>query len=178
MATIFEYVESAKGRRDLASALQLCEVPVDAKEANTTVSWLLSAIGTMAMGSYPFASSYLLGGDGFLPPYPLRQACAHLEHDFADDAYGRLSALGEAVGVFYNYSNQTECFLPLNNFRFIVHGGASEQMQSYMEAAACGYLHCTVMPMPASMDGEQVMWNVRYLVIFLAGHTQPNDQMT
>jgi hypothetical protein len=37
---------------------------------------LQDAFDYLAMGNYPYASSYILNGDGMLPPYPFRLACS------------------------------------------------------------------------------------------------------
>lgn len=55
-----------------------------------------------AMGNFPYPSTYILNGDGELPPYPVRVACQRLSQP---DLEGPplLSALAAAAGVFYNY---------------------------------------------------------------------------
>lgn len=43
--------------------------------------WARSAFDYLAMGNYPYATGYILNdGDGLvtLPPWPLREACAHM----------------------------------------------------------------------------------------------------
>ncbi len=157
-STIFEWVQTENGRVKLAQVFNLCSIPIDEQEANTTISWILSAIGTMSMGSYPFSSSYMTGGMYNLPPYPLLKACEYLNYDFGNDSYKRLNALGQAMGVFYNASMNVDCYIPINNISFIINGGVNEQIYSYLEGIACGYLHCTVMPMPNSMNGIDDMF--------------------
>ena len=51
--------------------------------------WLDDAMSYMAMGNYPYESSYILNGDGTLPPFPVRAAC-----DFFDDYYAGRDADG------------------------------------------------------------------------------------
>ena len=58
---------------------------------------------TRALGNYPYSSSYILNGDGILPPYPLRVACsgAISNPKLAEEAAGGdalLSALADAAG--------------------------------------------------------------------------------
>ncbi len=50
--------QTAQGRQDLKTGLNLCHTP------NT-----VDAIFIMAEGSYPYSSSYMLNGEGYLPPY-------------------------------------------------------------------------------------------------------------
>eukprot|EP00892_Ulva_mutabilis_P001558 jgi/Ulvmu1/11402/UM075_0064.1 len=40
--------------------------------------WAASAFDMMAMGNYPFESGYMLNGNGYLPPFPVRVACQAL----------------------------------------------------------------------------------------------------
>ena len=51
----------------------------------------------MAMGSYPYPSSYILNGDGFLPAYPMREMCKRIVGRLSDaPAGGSKSSLVEA----------------------------------------------------------------------------------
>jgi hypothetical protein len=43
--------------------------------------WLSSAWDYMAMGDFPYPSSYMLNGNGQLPAYPVKVACAHLARE-------------------------------------------------------------------------------------------------
>ena len=66
------------------------------------------------VGNFPYPSSYILNGDGTLPAYPFREACAHLAQPpglglvRGDDL---LAGLARAAGVFYNFSGaHLRCF--------------------------------------------------------------------
>ena len=61
------------------------------------------------MGNYPYSTSYILNGNGELPPFPMRVACESLS-DPDLDADGVLRGLAEAVGVYYNNSRELTCF--------------------------------------------------------------------
>lgn len=57
----------------------------------------------MAMGNYPYPSSYILNGNGELPAYPVRVACEALAREGLEGT-PLLTAFAESLGVFYNYS--------------------------------------------------------------------------
>ena len=105
---------SPDGRDKLAAGLRLCGGALgDDDGAGWDVAfWLNDALSYMSMGNYPFASSYILNGDGELPPFPVRVACASfdaLDDDGGDDD-AWLRALGEFAGVYYNSSGDAPCF--------------------------------------------------------------------
>ena len=52
--------------------------------------WLDNALSYMAMGNYPYASSYILNGDGILPAFPVRAACAAF--DKSDPSFNSIAA--------------------------------------------------------------------------------------
>ena len=80
--------------------------------------WLNSALAYMAMGNFPYPSSYILNGDGQLPAFPIRVACESLSTDWTGDEQRWLRSLSEFGGVYYNYSQTLECNRlsgPVNN---------------------------------------------------------------
>eukprot|EP00958_Prasinococcus_capsulatus_P016695 scaffold1860_cov403-Prasinococcus_capsulatus_cf.AAC.10 len=67
----------------------------------------------MAMGNYPFPSSYLTNNPSILmPPFPVRVACSYLadEFDLPQDGELLLSALSQATSVFNNASQALNCY--------------------------------------------------------------------
>ena len=77
-----------------------------------TNRWAEGAWDTMAMGNFPYASSYLLHGLSLLPPWPVRTACSHLAGikaaSVSDDTL--FDAVRAAVAVFYNNTGDKACF--------------------------------------------------------------------
>ena len=57
----------------------------------------------MAMGNYPYPSSYILNGNGQLPAYPVRAACEALAQEGLEGT-PLLTAFAKSLGVFYNYT--------------------------------------------------------------------------
>lgn len=89
------------------------------------MEWLDSALAYMAMGNFPYASSYILNGDGQLPAFPIRVACEHLATDLTEDDDAWLRGLAAFGGVYYNYTHDLECnqlSAPVNNESDIVEG--------------------------------------------------------
>ena len=65
----------------------------------------------MAMGNFPYPSTYILNGDGVLPAFPVRVACEYLSEDLTgDDKIDEwLIGLSNFAGVYYNYTSTLTC---------------------------------------------------------------------
>ena len=113
--------------------------------------WAQGAFDYLAMGNFPYESSYILNGDGTLPAYPFRAACSgaladpHLNSGGGD---ALLAALADAVGVYYNYSKTQPCF----------DTGRGSNDNSDEDGALWDYQYCTEMFMPMSRDGVRDMF--------------------
>lgn len=111
----------------LRSAWRVCpdDTTPDDQVGWQATAWLNSALAYMSMGNFPYASSYILNGDGMLPPFPIRAACEHLAEDLFDakDLTPWLRGLAAFGGVYYNYSHSLTCnqiSAPVNNESSIV----------------------------------------------------------
>eukprot|EP01084_Bolivina_argentea_P160291 279155_1 len=129
---IFNYSNSTIGRKDLAQAFNLCSIPNDYNAAVQLANWVADALGTMSMGSYPYRSDYMLNGDGFLPPYPMRLGCSFLSNDIIDDEMQLLESIRNVVNIFYNYTQNLTCF-DIN---------ANANNDSQIDGYLMGYLAC------------------------------------
>jgi hypothetical protein len=78
----------------------------------------------MAMGNYPFPSSYILNGNGELPAFPVRVACEYLAEEGLEGT-PLLTAFADSLGVFYNYSQ-----VPL-------HAASSSHLLPSLHTAGC-----------------------------------------
>jgi lysosomal Pro-X carboxypeptidase len=113
--------------------------------------WLQDAFDYLAMGNYPYPSSYILNGDGTLPAYPFRVACSGAIANPQLAAVGGdalLSALADAVSVFYNYTGDKPCF----NYTQGVNPATQDDGDLW------GYQYCTEMFMPMGRDGVTDMF--------------------
>lgn len=147
--TLVDLGRSQAGRDKVAAAVRLCDDQVlDSTDKVTALrEWMSSAWDSMAMGNYPYPSSYILNGGGLLPTFPVRVACSYLAEPSLKGTE-LLEAMTEAIGVFYNYSHDAECF------RF----DAGPNPESDEAGDFWGYQWCTEMFMPASRDGVHDMF--------------------
>jgi lysosomal Pro-X carboxypeptidase len=111
---LFAAAATRDGRHRLARLLRLCRVPRGAAKGwgERVGLFLAMALDTIAMGNYPYPSSYLTGGPGapLLPAWPARAACAEMAGTSSGDADGLLAGLGAAAGVYNNASRAEKCF--------------------------------------------------------------------
>ncbi|CAI5739483.1 unnamed protein product [Peronospora destructor] len=114
---IFELARTKSGRATMSSLFRLCEPLTREEEGNDLAMSVLFAFDTMAMGNYPYSSSYLAGGAVKLPAWPVREACSHLAGDFPTSLFRQervnttlLEALRDAAYVFHNATKDLPCF--------------------------------------------------------------------
>mmetsp|Transcript_8763 Transcript_8763/g.15057 ORF Transcript_8763/g.15057 Transcript_8763/m.15057 type:complete len:159 (+) Transcript_8763:3-479(+) len=101
----------------------------------------------MAMGNYPYPSSYILNGNGELPAFPMRVACESLAAEGMEgDAL--LASLRDAAGVFYNYTHALGCYDYAK--------GVNPDTQANGEF--WDFQFCTEMFMPMARDGVSDMF--------------------
>lgn len=97
----------------LRSAFHLCDTEdaEDAALATSIATWINEALSYMAMGNFPYRSTYILNGDGSLPPFPVRVACESLAEDLTHDDRTEewLHGLASFAAVYYNYTGSIMC---------------------------------------------------------------------
>lgn len=167
-----EMATTVEGRWALSKAFRLCDTLASEEEVLTLLAgWITSAWAYMAMGNYPFPSTYILNGQGTLPAWPVRVACERL--DFPTETASNatiLTGLVEAVSVYYNYTRTTAGAggggggteaPPLECFDL----GAGVNEESQIVEDHWTYQFCTEMLMPSGSDGVRDMflpapWNL------------------
>eukprot|EP00290_Baffinella_frigidus_P004984 CAMPEP_0180119414 /NCGR_PEP_ID=MMETSP0986-20121125/1975_1 /TAXON_ID=697907 /ORGANISM="non described non described, Strain CCMP2293" /LENGTH=404 /DNA_ID=CAMNT_0022058425 /DNA_START=12 /DNA_END=1223 /DNA_ORIENTATION=- len=108
--------KTSKGRATLSEAFRTCVPLGSEEEAMGLIPWLQDPWSYMAMGNFPYPSGYVIHGDGQLPAWPVRVACARLVAPLMSDLDGVppataiLDGVREAVGVIYNHSGAVPCF--------------------------------------------------------------------
>ncbi|RLN67937.1 hypothetical protein BBP00_00001343 [Phytophthora kernoviae] len=111
---LFELAKTDSGRATLSSLFQLCEPLTSEKQGEDLAMSVLFAFDTLAMGDFPYPSSYLTGGAVELPAWPVREACSHLAGDFdapeGSENTTLLEALRDAANVFHNATQDLKCF--------------------------------------------------------------------
>ena len=146
------------GAAALTALFRLCPASAlsDAEDAQDLAFWLQSAFDYIAMGDFPYASDYLTNGDGLLPAWPMRAACAPLAADGlrapgAEEAL--LAALRDAASVFYNVSGDVACY--------DLSGSVNDA--TARDGRFWSYQACTEMVMPMSRDGvRDAFWPQPY----------------
>ncbi|KAL4144232.1 hypothetical protein KRP22_003430 [Phytophthora ramorum] len=116
-AQMFALAKSERGRATLSSLFRLCEPLTKEEQGEDLAMSVLFAFDTLAMGNFPYPSSYLTGGVVSLPAWPVREACSHLAGEFLTPEEGQevvnttlLEALRDAANVFHNATEDLACF--------------------------------------------------------------------
>ena len=105
----FKRGKTSQGRAELSSIFKLCEPLESEEEVFELAVFIMMAWDTMAMGNFPYPSSYLTNGGPLLPSYPVRAACEALKGDISDETE-LLSRLGEGAGVYNNATKDLTCY--------------------------------------------------------------------
>ncbi|KDO31005.1 hypothetical protein SPRG_04193 [Saprolegnia parasitica CBS 223.65] len=135
-----------EGRQSLKSALQLCYAPTTEAEATSLVDLFTGVFGDLAMGNYPYPSSYIAEN---LPGYPYRAACEHLAPDFANDTSRLLTGMKDAAGVLFNSTGALRCY--------DWNATAPVQTENFWS-----YLWCSEMYMPFDQNGVDDFFPVSF----------------
>jgi lysosomal Pro-X carboxypeptidase len=126
--------------------------------------WAKDAFDYMAMGNFPYPSSYLMNGASTLPAFPVRVACSYMAdqddllfnhpNTTTTDATRLLTALRDSIGVYYNstHSSDNLCY-DLN----------PPNQESTMDSNYWDYLYCTEMCMPFDTNGvTDMFWPAKH----------------
>eukprot|EP00798_Chlamydomonas_sp_ICE-L_P010049 gene10049-7941_t len=110
VALLMELGQNVSGRMMLRENTKLCNgCPLGSVgDVVALRDWLSNAWDSMAMGNFPYPSSYILNGNGELPAFPVRVACEKLK-DLLLEGKELLGALVDAASVFYNKSEVMMC---------------------------------------------------------------------
>ncbi|ETW05690.1 hypothetical protein H310_03409 [Aphanomyces invadans] len=134
--------KTPSGRDTLATAFGFCKSFDTEADALGLFDWIQGAFASMAMGNYPYPSSYLMNGVSIMPAYPVRVACSHLKDLLIDDDVALFRAVRNSVGVYYNTTFDKPCY----SF-----GQPSNESQH--DTDFWDYLSCSEMYMPMDQDG-------------------------
>eukprot|EP01123_Difflugia_compressa_P008868 TRINITY_DN2788_c0_g1_i2.p1 TRINITY_DN2788_c0_g1~~TRINITY_DN2788_c0_g1_i2.p1 ORF type:complete len:550 (-),score=106.09 TRINITY_DN2788_c0_g1_i2:64-1563(-) len=84
---ITAWAQTPQGRANLSDVFRLCSVPPDADTAVSTLfDWASGAVAYMAMGDYPYSTSYITNGGCMMPPWPMNVGCAYFD-SMSDSTY-------------------------------------------------------------------------------------------
>jgi len=157
--------QSAKGLALLHKAFRTCSPLRPGTNDVSEVANFFSSGGNfanMAMGNYPYASTYLMHGKSLLPPWPVRVACSHLSRQFGPDEDALLfEGLREATAVQQNNTGDKVCFdvtglaqlqQPLEHLKMGMMSTRAIVRDQIVHDNSCqgtwGYQYCTEMTQP------------------------------
>ena len=154
-AELLSRTSSRRGVASVAAPLRLCasSVPTTADDVVRIAYWLQDAFDYLAMGNFPYPDSYILMGDGTLPAFPFRAACAktasapNLVSERREEPDVLLRVLADFADVYYNYTRSLPCFdLKGTN-------GGGPNAASAADSSLWDWPFCTAMFMPTARDG-------------------------
>lgn len=163
LKALFKLGKSAEGRSTIARAMKLCEDsrPESSDEVMQLAQWIQGGWDYLAMGDYPYASSYMTNGDGELPAWPVREACNFLALENMNDEE-LLGGMASAIGIFYNATGRSQCF-DWN------HGANNETDEV---ADFWDFQFCSEQWMPMSRDGSTFLIFLYVVLIVFYQHNQ------
>ncbi|KAF0689382.1 Aste57867_19174 [Aphanomyces stellatus] len=148
---IVDAAATADGRAWLQAGLGLCDPFTSRDDAVGVRDWVKGAFDYLAMGNFPYPSSYIMNGASVLPAYPVRAACEPLAPSFASTKEGNFSllrALGAGIGVYYNSTNDQVCY-----------SRAAPSNASQVDADFWDYLFCSELYQPQDQGlGGDMFW--------------------
>ncbi|KAF0693981.1 hypothetical protein As57867_015053, partial [Aphanomyces stellatus] len=108
-SVLFAKANSTDGLAELSSLFQTCAPLQSPADVDSLALSFLLAWDAMAMGNYPYPSSYMTDGQGSLPAFPMRVACDHLAPNFQGDDVALLRAFKAATDIYTNVSGRSVC---------------------------------------------------------------------
>lgn len=142
---IFSLGNTPQGRRLLSNVIGICSIDTlqTYRDVENLVDWMSEAWDYMAMGNFPYESSYLVDGIGRLPAYPVNKACSFLKRQ--EDGIELVSSMAKAIGVYYNSTKIVPCYQ--------YNTGSLSETENFWS-----YQYCTEHFMPMERDGVNDMF--------------------
>ena len=156
---IWKYAKSNPGLKKLTDIFQLCDSLETSDDIWTLINWIYSAWSYLAMGNFPYPSTYILNGKGVLPKYPVRAACEFLNKPFEDTESGTdqlLTNIANGMGIYYNATSPSSSTETKVLECYDITAGPNEENKLVEEH--WDYQFCTEMFMPIGMDGKNDMF--------------------
>lgn len=99
------FTQNETGKQELATLWKFCTPFETDEEISTLISWLTNIYAALAETNYPYPTSFLVP----LPANPVKEFCSVIDALEFDDDIGLLTAIGEALQIYTNYTGTTEC---------------------------------------------------------------------
>lgn len=100
-------INNMKNFTKLSSIFKTCTVLTSSQEVQRLSMFLMMAYDTLAMGNYPYESSYLTQDGARLPKWPFRKACEYLSTPLSGEEL--LHAMHQSTNVYNNASQSKTC---------------------------------------------------------------------
>jgi len=114
LAQAFNHTKTASGRLHLSTVFKTCKPLKDANEAAELIAWAGDHWNYLAMGMYPYPSTYVQPEGGLLPAWPVDAACKLAT---AEPWTEPVRGVAAAAFMFYNATLDKPCFFNGNAAR-------------------------------------------------------------
>ncbi|CAK4620407.1 unnamed protein product [Aphanomyces euteiches] len=105
---MFEKSSTPQGLSELSSIFKTCRPLKNLQDVESLALTLMMAWDTMAMGNFPYPSSYLTEGKANMPAFPVRVACSRIA-SAPDNNTGLLTAMKNATDIYNNATQSVVC---------------------------------------------------------------------
>lgn len=105
LQAMYSLGKTDRGRDVLSRTFALCKSIRSFSEAEELLDYAADHWNYLAMGDYPYPSTYVQPDGGMLPAFPVTRACELVLKD-QDKVHG----LAQAAGMFYNATGVKKCF--------------------------------------------------------------------
>ncbi|RHZ40458.1 hypothetical protein DYB31_007097, partial [Aphanomyces astaci] len=147
---LFDAATTAAGRASIQDGLGLCSALLSEDDALSVPEWAKTSFVYLAMGNFPYPSSYIMNGGSGLPAFPVREACKPFAPTFPLTEAGNFSllvALRASVGVYYNSTHDQPCYTR-----------SAPSNESQMDADFWDYLFCSELYQPQDQGIGDMFW--------------------
>ncbi|CAK4657631.1 unnamed protein product [Aphanomyces euteiches] len=153
---MFDAATSEEGRAFLQKGLGLCDPLKTEEDALSVPDWAKGSYDYLAMGNFPYPSSYIMNGVSVLPAFPVREACLPLADSFPSTKEGNfslLNAMRQSIGVYYNSTKDISCY-----------SRAAPSNESQVDSDFWDYLFCSELYQPQDQGVGDMFWQVLHNV--------------
>ncbi|XP_060537305.1 lysosomal Pro-X carboxypeptidase [Cylas formicarius] len=144
--TIRNVAKDDNGRANVSSILRLCSIVKSVDDLNVLLDWMSEIYTNLAMVNYPYPADFLMP----LPGNPIRVFCNTLDSVEYHDDLGLIKAIGTALEIYTNYTQQTKC----NDIETTATADLGEKGWNFQS--------CTDMIMPICSTDEDMFENTPY----------------
>ncbi|XP_066258958.1 lysosomal Pro-X carboxypeptidase [Euwallacea similis] len=142
-AALRNLTRTDKGKANVSSQFQLCDVLKTNDDVETLIGWLEGVYVNIVMVNYPYPTSFLVP----LPGNPVREICEQSDSVSYSDDEGLVNAITKGLQVYTNYTGTTKC-------NDLLHTASSS-----LGEKGWNFQSCTDMIMPMCKTDEDMFEN-------------------